>query len=118
MRLTLTLLCILGVSLAGSSQDKNFDLSKYKFPDYKRHQLEFNFNSSGNSNSYFAEVPQTTNMNTTTYDKASFRFNSNSTMWLAMTILPVITGFRNTIHHMGTAQTLILDFATPFSKLS
>jgi hypothetical protein len=81
MRLTLTLLCILGVSLAGSSQDKNFDLSKYKFPDYKRHQLEFNFNSSGNSNSYFVEIPQTTNMNATTYDNANFRFNSNFTMW-------------------------------------
>jgi hypothetical protein len=49
MRTTLTLFCILGASLAGFSQDKSFDLSNYKFPDYKRHELEFNLNSSGNS---------------------------------------------------------------------
>ena len=49
MRTTLALLCVLGTSLAGFAQDKNFDLSKYKFPDYKRHELELNFNSSGRS---------------------------------------------------------------------
>jgi hypothetical protein len=43
------LFCILGAFLAGFSQDKSFDLSKYKFPDYKRHELELNFNSSGYS---------------------------------------------------------------------
>ena len=48
MKHTLTMLCILGASMAGNAQDKNFDLSKYKFPDYKRHELELNFNSNGN----------------------------------------------------------------------
>jgi hypothetical protein len=54
MKHTIATLCILGASLAGFSQDKHFDLSKYKFPDYKRHELELNFNSNGSSykNSY------------------------------------------------------------------
>jgi len=54
MRPTLTLFCILAASFAGFSQDKNFDLSKYKFPDYKRHELELNFNSNGKSSSWSA----------------------------------------------------------------
>lgn len=49
MRTTLAMLCVLGTAIAGLAQDKNFDLSKYKFPDYKRHELELNFNSSGYS---------------------------------------------------------------------
>lgn len=49
MKQTIATLLILGSSMAGFSQDKNFDLSKYKFPDYKRHELEFNFNSNGYS---------------------------------------------------------------------
>lgn len=52
MKSTLIMLCILGTSLAGSAQDKSFDLSKYKFPDFKRHELEFNFNSSGQSSNW------------------------------------------------------------------
>lgn len=54
MRNILAFICVLGASFAGFAQDKNFDLSKYKFPDYKRHELEFNINSNGNSykNSY------------------------------------------------------------------
>lgn len=52
MKQTIATLLILGASLSGYSQDKNFDLSKYKFPDYKRHELELNFNSSGNSSSW------------------------------------------------------------------
>lgn len=52
MRTTLFMLCILGASLAGSAQDKSFDLSKYKFPDYKRHELQFSFVSAGNSSSW------------------------------------------------------------------
>jgi hypothetical protein len=43
------------------SQDKNFDLSKYKFPDYKRHLLEFNFNSNGNSSSWSDIYKQSNN---------------------------------------------------------
>lgn len=49
MKQTIATLLILGSSMAGFSQDKSFDLSKYKFPDYKRHELEFNFNSNGYS---------------------------------------------------------------------
>jgi len=54
MKITLVMLCILGASSFGIAQDKNFDLSKYKFPDYKRHELELYFNSTGSSykNSY------------------------------------------------------------------
>lgn len=54
MKQTIVSLCILGASLLVNAQDKNFDLSKYKFPDYKRHELNFNFNSTGSNykNSY------------------------------------------------------------------
>lgn len=54
MKQTIVFLCILGASLLVNAQDKNFDLSKYKFPDYKRHELNFNFNSTGSNykNSY------------------------------------------------------------------
>ncbi len=52
MRTILLLICILGVNAVSMSQDKSFDLSQYKFPDYKRHQLDFSFNSNGNSTSY------------------------------------------------------------------
>ena len=41
-------------SLLSSSQTVEYDLSKYKLPDIKRQQLDFNFESSGeNSSSYF-----------------------------------------------------------------
>jgi len=49
MKQTIATLCMLGASMVGFSQDKSFDLSKYKFPDYKRHELELNFNSNGSS---------------------------------------------------------------------
>jgi hypothetical protein len=49
MKRTIATLCLLGAALTGFCQDKNFDLSKYKFPDYKRHELELNFNSHGYS---------------------------------------------------------------------
>jgi len=54
MKQTIAILCLIGASLSGFSQDKSFDLSKYKFPDYKRHELNFNFNSNGSQykNSY------------------------------------------------------------------
>ena len=50
MKQTIATLFILGASLSGFGQDKNFDLSKYKFPDYKRQELEFNFGAAGMSN--------------------------------------------------------------------
>ncbi len=37
------------------SQDKNFDLSKYKLPNIKRHKLQLSFNSNGNQNNYTEE---------------------------------------------------------------
>lgn len=49
MKQTFATLLILGASLSGFCQDKNFDLSKYKFPDYKRHELELNLRSNGYS---------------------------------------------------------------------
>jgi hypothetical protein len=50
MRVTLTMLCVLAISVAGFSQEKSFDLNHYKFPDYKRHELELNINSWGYMN--------------------------------------------------------------------
>lgn len=38
---------ILSISQLNNAQDKSFNLSNYKFPDYKRYELEFNFTSSG-----------------------------------------------------------------------
>lgn len=80
MKQSLAMLCILCISLAVSAQDKNFDLSRYKFPDYKRHELEFNFNSSGNSHSYYAEIPQSSNRDATTFDSSNFSVNSFSNL--------------------------------------
>lgn len=47
MKTTLSILCVVGTILLSFGQDKNFDLSRYKFPDYKRHELEFNIGSNG-----------------------------------------------------------------------
>lgn len=63
MKRTIAMLCILVVSFAGHAQDKNFDISKYKFPDYKRHELELNFNSRGNSEERFIKIPESSNPN-------------------------------------------------------
>jgi hypothetical protein len=49
MKQILTIICLILVTLTGYAQDKNFDLSNYKFPDYKRQELEFYLNSSGNN---------------------------------------------------------------------
>lgn len=76
MKQTLAMLCILGASLEGNAQDKNFDLSRYKFPDYKRHELEFNFYSSGSSNSYYSVFPPTVNRSETKFDRSDSNFNS------------------------------------------
>lgn len=50
MKVTLAMLCVLASSVAGFSQEKSFNLNHYKFPDYKRHELELNFTSSGFNN--------------------------------------------------------------------
>jgi len=64
MKQTIAILCLIGASLSGFSQDKSFDLSKYKFPDYKRHELELNFNSSGyNMGSSWNQIPTSQNNN-------------------------------------------------------
>lgn len=52
MKNAMVMISILVTSIAGMAQDKNFDLSTYKFPDYKRHQLDFNFNSNGSKTSW------------------------------------------------------------------
>ena len=81
MKRSLIMLCILGTSLAASSQDKNFDLSNYKFPDYKRHELEFNFNSNGNSDNYSNNSPGNSNDGVVTkYDFSSFSSSSNASL--------------------------------------
>lgn len=49
MKKQLTIIFFSLLAAVGYAQDKNFDLSKYKFPDYKRHELEFNFRSNGAS---------------------------------------------------------------------
>lgn len=76
MRTTLTLFCILVATITGFSQDKSFDLSKYKFPDYKRHELEFNLNSSGSGHR------RTQEMSSYNGDTSfvSSNFNSNSSI--------------------------------------
>jgi len=76
MKRTLVMLCLLGASFAGKAQDKNFDLSKYKFPDYKRHELEFNFNSTGSSDNYYTVIPPTVNYSGTKYDTSNSKSNS------------------------------------------
>lgn len=78
MKTTLLMLCILGTTLAGNAQDKNFDLSKYKFPDYKRHQLELNFNSSGNKHKSSQDDPTIAGNDYITKSQV----NSNSTFSL------------------------------------
>lgn len=55
MKTTLSILCFLCTILTSFSQDKNFDLSRYKFPDYKRHELEFNVGSNG-QNYHWSQV--------------------------------------------------------------
>jgi len=77
MKQTLAILGILAAPLLGNTQDKNFDLSKYKFPDYKRHELELYFNSNGSSDSYYSVIPATGNYDGTKYDSSRSNFNSN-----------------------------------------
>ena len=77
MKHTIATLCILGASLAGFSQDKNFDLSKYKFPDYKRHQLDFSFSSDGHDESHSFEQPKTDSYDGLKYDSYNSGLNTN-----------------------------------------
>lgn len=73
--LLVVFIALLGV--AGYAQDKNFDLSKYKFPDYKRHELEFSFNSNGsNSKSYYL-IPATSSYNESLDNTIRSNFYSN-----------------------------------------
>lgn len=77
MKTTLVVLCILGVSFVGIAQDKNFDLSTYKFPDYKRHELELNLSSRGTDDSYYYEFTRPSDNTISTYDNSNSTFNSN-----------------------------------------
>jgi len=78
MKRTMVMLCILGTSLAGTSQDKSFDLSKYKFPDYKRHELELNFNSSGQSSKGSQDEPSSTGDGTTVMNDYLYSYFSSN----------------------------------------
>lgn len=61
----------------GNAQDKNFDLSKYKFPDYKRHELELNFNSDGYGRKNKTDSPEYLNNGVSTNYVSSF-YNAQS----------------------------------------
>lgn len=73
--LLVVFIALLGV--AGYAQDKNFDLSKYKFPDYKRHELEFSFNSNGSNYKRYFEIPATSSYNASLYDNSESYLNSH-----------------------------------------
>jgi hypothetical protein len=77
MKLKITMLCIFAATISSIAQDKNFDLSKYKLPDYKRHLLEFNLNSSGHSSHLDQIDPTATGDSTIPYSNSSTnsRFN-------------------------------------------
>lgn len=77
MKQSLILFCILVATWMGNAQDKNFDLSKYKFPDYKRHEMELNFNSSGNSSRWSAIYENTGDGISRTIDYKDSYNNSN-----------------------------------------
>lgn len=51
-------------NLMSFAQFENFDLSKYKLPDIKRHQLDFNFQSQGQNSSTFAIYDSGTEIDT------------------------------------------------------
>lgn len=54
MQKLMPLFTLLFSAILASGQYKYFDISKYKLPDIKRHQLDFGFQSYGNKNSEFA----------------------------------------------------------------
>lgn len=78
MKTTLSILCFFLAILTSFSQDKNFDLSKYKFPDYKRHEMEFNFYSIGSSYKISENDPYSSENDYTTKSQN----NSNSVLSL------------------------------------
>jgi len=81
MKQSLILFCILVAILASSAQDKNFDLSKYKFPDYKRHELELNFNSDGYGRKNKTESPEYLNNGVnSTYVSSFYNAHSNAVL--------------------------------------
>lgn len=57
MKHSISLFSLMLASLFSFSQVEDYDLSKYKLPDIKRHQLDFEFRSSGQNSSskYFFE---------------------------------------------------------------
>lgn len=75
MRNTLVVLCFLAASLAGYSQEKSFNLNHYKFPDYKRHELELNFNTHGisskSTHDYFSSSGEIEKRNNSTFTNTS-----------------------------------------------
>jgi len=85
MKQTIVTLCIVGASLVGFGQDKSFDLSKYKFPDYKRHELEFNFNSNGRSSSWTAINGSNPDGTWRTVDYKDVYNNSNTNLGYSFT---------------------------------
>lgn len=80
MRIQWALLCLVATSLAGFSQDKSFDLSRYKFPDYKRHEMELNFNSSGRGYDYSYESDMPGNPGIRRVDQKNIFSNSDATL--------------------------------------
>lgn len=60
MKTTLTSLVLIFCAISTFGQDKNFDLSKYKTPFYKRHELTTEFNLGGNNTSYTLDEYQDT----------------------------------------------------------
>lgn len=77
MKNTLIMLCILCASFNGMAQDKDFDLSKYKFPDYKRHELQLYLSSNGTDYSHYYEFTRPSDNTISTYDNSNSTFNSN-----------------------------------------
>ncbi|WP_167613843.1 hypothetical protein [Maribellus sediminis] len=55
-------IAFLFISYFSFAQYENFDLSKYKLPEIKRHQLDFNFSyNSNNRKNYYDETPDRSN---------------------------------------------------------
>ncbi len=72
------------VSLFSFSQVENYDLSKYKLPDIKRQQLDFNFQSNGQNSSskYFSDYPNYSD----TIKKCQNRFLTEIIIWVIHSI--------------------------------
>jgi len=74
------LLCVfyfIAIISTSQAQDKDFDLSRYKFPDYRRHEMEFYFNSSGYGDSYNAEYFNSGSSTPSQFDRTRFNMSSN-----------------------------------------